>query len=82
VATERKIVMRPLTWVLIALAVVFVIAAVVYFTTTATHLPAFFPGHQSGSTKKHTKHGLVMLGLAVVALIGAWFTTAPRDGAA
>jgi hypothetical protein len=79
---ERKIVMRPLTWVLIALAVVFVIAAVVYFTTTATHLPSFVPGHQAGSTKTHTKHGLVMLGLAVVALIGAWFTTAPRDEAA
>ena len=25
----------------------------------------------------HTKHGIAFLGLAVVAAIGAWFTTAP-----
>jgi hypothetical protein len=76
-AAERKIVMRPLTWVLIGVAVVCVAAAIMYFTTTATHLPSFVPGHQAGSTKTHTKHGIAMLGLAVVALIGAWFTTAP-----
>jgi hypothetical protein len=69
--------MRPATWALIALAVVLIIVAVVYFTTTAGNLPSFFPGHQAGSAHKHTKHGLVFLGLAVLALIGAWFTTAP-----
>jgi amino acid permease len=77
VAGERKIVMRPLTWVLLALAVGFVILALVYFTTTATNLPSFFPGHQPGVTKTHTKHGVAMLGFAVLALVGAWFTTAP-----
>ncbi len=76
-AGERKIVMRPLTWALIALAVVLVVVAIVYFTTTAANLPAFFPGHQAGDSKTHTKHGLAMLGLAVLALIGAWFTTSP-----
>jgi hypothetical protein len=77
VAERPKIVMRPLTWVLIAVGVVFIVAAFVYFTTTATNLPGFFPGHQAGSTKTHTKHGLVMLGLAAMAFIGAWFTTSP-----
>jgi hypothetical protein len=76
-ASDRKIVMRPVTWALIALAVVLVGVAIVYFTTSATHLPGFFPGHQAGSTKTHTKHGLAMLGLAALALVGAWFTTSP-----
>ena len=76
-ASDRKIVMRPLTWALLALAVVLLVVAAVYFTTTAEHLPGFFPGHQAGSTKTHTKHGLAFLGLAALALIGAWFTTSP-----
>jgi hypothetical protein len=81
VAAQRKIVMRPLTWLLIVIGVLFVVVAVVYFTTQAQHLPAFFPGHQAGSTKTHTKHGLAMLGLAAVAFIGAWFTTSPPSEA-
>jgi cytochrome b561 len=77
VANQRKIVMRPLTWALIALAVVFIVVAVVYFTTTATNLPGFFPGHQAGSAKTHAKHGLAVLGLAAVSLLGAWMTSSP-----
>ena len=77
VAEHRKVVMKPLTWALIALAVVFVAVAVVYFTKSAADLPSFFPGHDAGSTTTHTKHGLAMLGLAVVSLAGAWMTTAP-----
>jgi len=80
-ANERKIVMKPLTWALIALAVVFLLLAVVYFTTTATNLPAFFPGHQTGSDKTHAKHGLAMIGLAALALVGAWMTTSPEKSA-
>jgi cytochrome b561 len=75
---ERRIVMRPLTWLLLAVAVVLVVIAVVYFTRDAANLPGFFPGHQAGLTKTHTKHGLAALVLAVVALIGAWFSSAPR----
>jgi amino acid permease len=77
-AETRKIVMRPPTWALIAVAVVLIGVALVYFTTSATNLPAVFPGHEAGVTKTHTKHGLVMLGLAALALLGAWFTTAPQ----
>ena len=69
--------MRPLTWLLIAVAIVFVVIAVVYFVTAANQLPSFFPGHTAHATKHHTKHGLAALGVAVLALIGAWFTTAP-----
>jgi len=69
--------MRPLTWVLIAVAIVFFAIAVVYFVTAANQLPSFFPGHAAHATKHHTKHGLAALGVAVLAVIGAWFTTAP-----
>ncbi len=79
-AAQRRLVMRPATWLLIGLAVVLIAVAVVYFTTTATNLPAFFPGHQSGLTKTHYKHGLIFLGFAALALIGAWFTTGPDQG--
>ena len=78
-----KIKFRPLTGLLIALAVLFVLAGVVYLSKSAANLPSFFPGHQAGSAHKHTKHGLAMFGLAVLSLVGAWFTTAPdRTGRA
>ena len=78
VATTSGFKLRPLTIVLIVVAIALVVVAIVYFTTTATKLPSFFPGHQAGSTRHHTKHGIAVLGLAVLALIGAWFTTSTR----
>jgi hypothetical protein len=48
----------------------------VYFTRTADALPSFLPGHEAGVTRHHTKHGIAMLGLAVLTWIGAWFSTA------
>jgi amino acid permease len=77
-----RIQMRPLTWLLIAIAIVFVVIAVVYFVTPANQLPGFFPGHTAHATRAHTKHGIAALGVAVVALIGAWFTTAPARATA
>jgi len=68
---------RPLTIVLILVAVALVVAGVVYFTQTAADLPSFFPGHAAHSTTHHIKHGMAMITLAVLALGGAWFTTAP-----
>ncbi len=64
-----------MTVVLLAAAVVFVAGGIVYFTKTAADLPSFFPGHKVGSTRHHIKHGLAMIAVAVVALIGAWLTT-------
>jgi hypothetical protein len=69
--------LRPLTAVLIAVGIVFIILAIVYFTTAASSLPSFMPGHQAGLSHHHTKHGLAMIALAVLAWIGAWFSTAP-----
>ena len=68
---------RPLTVALVLLATVLVVCGVVYFTTTAHDLPAFFPGHDAHSTTHHIKHGIAMIMLALLALGGAWFTTAP-----
>jgi hypothetical protein len=77
VSSRPKLQFRPLTAVLLAAGVVFIILAVVYFTTAASSLPSVLPGHQAGSTRHHTKHGIAMVALAVLALIGAWFSTAP-----
>ncbi len=73
----NKIKFGPLTALCLAAAVVFLVIGIVYFTHTANALPSFFPGHQAGSSHHHTKHGLVMLALACLALVGAWFSTAP-----
>jgi hypothetical protein len=69
---------RPLTIALLIIAAVLVLIAVVYFTRTAADLPSLFPGHTAHSSKHHVKHGIAALGLAVVAVIAAWFTTAPK----
>ena len=74
-----RIQIKPLTIALVVLAALFVVAGIVYFTTDAKSLPAFFPGHDAHLASKHTKHGLAMFSLAVVSLIGAWFTTAPSS---
>jgi hypothetical protein len=76
---EPKIKVRPLTVVLVVAAVVLIAIGVYYFVTPAHDLPAFVPGHEAHGTNHHTKHGLAAIGLAVVALVGAWFTTAPDD---
>ncbi len=73
-----KMRIRPATIGLLALAVLLVVVGVVYVTTTAGNLPAFFPGHAAHSTHHHVKHGLAAFTLALVTLIGAWFTTAPE----
>jgi len=75
--SRPKIRVRPLTVALLAAGVVCVALAIVYFVTTASNLPSFFPGHQAGLTRHHTKHGLALIGVAVVLWIAAWFTTAP-----
>jgi hypothetical protein len=71
---------KPLVVLCGVLAVVFVVLAVVYFTRTAADLPSFLPGHAAHSTRHHTKHGIAMLGLAVLSAIGAWMLSAPSKG--
>jgi amino acid permease len=80
-SSAKKATFKPITGVCIAVAVVCVVIAMVYFTRSADALPSFFPGHQAGVTRHHTKHGIAFLGLAVLALVGAWMTSAPKDTA-
>ena len=68
---------RALTVLLVVLAIAFIAVGIIYVTRTAADLPSFFPGHAAGVTKHHYKHSLVAFTLAIVALVGAWFTTAP-----
>ena len=76
--TEKPAVtFRLLTIACILAAVLLAVVAFVYFSKTASDLPSFFPGHLAGSSKHHTKHGVAFVGLAVLAVIGVWFSTAP-----
>ena len=76
-SASSKMTFRATTAACLVVAVACVIVAVVYFSKTADALPGFFPGHQTGSAHHHTKHGIAFVALAILALIGAWFTTAP-----
>ena len=67
------------TILLVLLAVLSLVIAVVYFTHTAENLPHYFLGYTQGLTKKHTKHGLVFVALAVVFLIGAWMLSGKSE---
>jgi hypothetical protein len=59
-------------------AAVFLAIAVVYFTKSAENLPSFFPGHASGVTTVHFKHGIGALVLAFGALAVGWFASGPK----
>jgi hypothetical protein len=63
----------------IAVGIVLVIIAIVYFAEPAKSLPGFFPGHQAGSGHHHTKHGIAALLLGIGAFVFAWFQTGPRE---
>ena len=59
--------------ILIILGIMLLIVAGVYFMMPADQLPSFFPGHEVGVTRMHTKHGVVagVVGLALLA--AAWW---------
>lgn len=56
--------------VLTLLGVVLLVVAAVYFLVPADSLPGFFPGHETGVTRMHTKHGIVA-GVAGLVLLAA-----------
>jgi hypothetical protein len=59
--------------ILTLLGVVLLVVAAVYFLVPADSLPGFFPGHEAGVTRMHTKHGVVsaVAGLVLLAA-GMW----------
>jgi len=61
----------------VLLGVVLIVIAIVYWVSTASGLPSFFPGHQAGSTTHHVKHGIAAFLLGLACLVFAWFQTGP-----
>lgn len=51
--------------------------AVVYWVESADSLPGFFPGHESGSSTHHVKHGVAAAVVGLALLAYAWFQTGP-----
>ncbi|HET9120150.1 MAG TPA: hypothetical protein VFN72_06420 [Solirubrobacterales bacterium] len=66
----------------IALGVVFLVIAIIYWVDSAGSLPSFFPGHEAGSTHHHVKHGIAAAIVALGCFVFAWFQTGggPRSG--
>src|ERR1700692_4037628 len=65
--------------VLTLLGVVLLVVAAVYFVLPADQLPGFFPGHEDGVTRMHTKHGMVA-GVAGLVLLAAGVWVGRRGG--
>jgi hypothetical protein len=54
------------------LAIICVIAAIMYFTMQASSLPTFMPGYAAGSARIHTTHALAATVAAIVLVIFGW----------
>jgi NADH:ubiquinone oxidoreductase subunit 5 (subunit L)/multisubunit Na+/H+ antiporter MnhA subunit len=78
--------LRKLVVPAVALGILLVAVAIIYFVTPAHSLPSFFPGHASASASEanhhHTKHGIAALVLAFACFVFAWFQTGPKAGSA
>lgn len=61
------------------LGIVFVIIAIMYWTTPAGSLPGFFPGYAVGSAVVHVKHGLGSIIIGAALFIYAWFGTGKKS---
>ena len=68
---------RLIVGLAILAGVVLVVIAVVYWVEPAKSLPGFFPGHQSGSSHHHFKHGLAAFLVGLACFVFAWFRTGP-----
>ena len=62
--------MRMLAYVL---AIICIIAAVMYFVMPAGQLPTFIPGYQAGSDHIHKTHAIAAAAAAVIFFLIGWF---------
>ena len=74
---DRRIVIKPLTVVLIIVGLLLVAIGIVYFATPARDLPSVLPGRDPALTRHHLTHGVAAVVLGLLAWAGAWFTTSP-----
>jgi hypothetical protein len=54
------------------LAIICIIAAVMYFVMPAGQLPTFMPGYEAGSAHIHMKHAIIALVAAVILFLIGW----------
>ena len=73
---------RLLALLAVALGIVLIVIAIVYWVEPAKSLPGFFPGHQAGSNHHHVKHGIASFLVGVACLVFAWFRTGPKRSTA
>jgi hypothetical protein len=59
----------------VALGILFLVIAIVYWVDSAGSLPSFFPGHEAGSAHHHVKHGIAAAIVAIGCFVFAWFQT-------
>ena len=64
----------------VILGALLIIIAIIYWVSTASSLPSFFPGHEAGSSTHHFKHGIAALLLGLACFVFAWFQTGPASG--
>jgi hypothetical protein len=70
---------KLLTIVSIILGIIFLILSYIYFTTAASSLPSYFPGHEVvKTTQVHYKHGAGTLILGLACFIFAWFQSGKK----
>jgi preprotein translocase subunit SecY len=68
---------RTILAVLFAIvAVIGVVAAIIYLAEPAKSLPSFVPGHIAGSTGHHPLKATGAFVVGIIFAIGAWFTLA------
>jgi membrane protein DedA with SNARE-associated domain len=63
---------RPMKMIAYLLAIICVIAAVMYFVMPAEQLPTFMPGYLAGSSHIHTTHAIAAAVAAVVLFVIGW----------
>ncbi len=54
------------------LAIICIIAAVMYFVMPAGSLPTFMPGYEAGSVHMHVKHAIIAIVAAVILFLIGW----------
>jgi hypothetical protein len=54
------------------LAIICIIAAVMYFVIPAGSLPTFMPGYEAGSVHMHVKHAIIAIVAAVILFLIGW----------
>jgi preprotein translocase subunit SecY len=68
---------RTILAVLFAIvAVIGVVAAIIYLAEPAKSLPSFVPGHIAGSTGHHPLKATGSFVVGIIFAVGAWFTLA------